>query len=292
MHNTTERKVIIATTFRDFRGTENDLLQLEFLKSLKQQTHTNWVLVVTLFGEKNVTATLENEGVPHIVRDGNAGTDRFSLTEVLRNAREVALQYPDSIVLWTTCDIYLDTQFFEVLATEARSGTCGTSYPHTHYSSVAAQQKREGGTYFWSGLDAIFFSTDVLTNEAIPYLLTKYPNNGWGAGEFYFTALGMKFAKRMINIYPVALSKVANNRSITDETQSFLSETNVRNRGIVSAMAKELALGPTEMRLWFLKYRFPSYSLHPMRFCAWFMIRFRIHLLGIRYRILKLFRIS
>ena len=48
MHN---KRIIIATTFRDFIGNDNDKIQFAFLDSIKSQSYTNYELVVTKFKE-------------------------------------------------------------------------------------------------------------------------------------------------------------------------------------------------------------------------------------------------
>lgn len=45
-------KIILCTTFRDFKGTENDEIQYRFLDGIRQQTYQNYQVVTTTFGEK------------------------------------------------------------------------------------------------------------------------------------------------------------------------------------------------------------------------------------------------
>ena len=47
-------QIIISTTFREFKEDENSKMQVAFLRSLQKQTMKNFVLVVTIFNEKNV----------------------------------------------------------------------------------------------------------------------------------------------------------------------------------------------------------------------------------------------
>ena len=53
------RKIIFCTTFRDFTGSENDEIQLQFLKSIQDQSYKNFELCVTIFKEKNIEKVLK-----------------------------------------------------------------------------------------------------------------------------------------------------------------------------------------------------------------------------------------
>lgn len=85
-------KIILCTTFRDFKGTENDEIQYRFLDGIRQQTYQNYQVVTTTFGEKKVKNIVdaylkEKSIVKNIDIDPQY---RFSLTDVVLNGIEVA----------------------------------------------------------------------------------------------------------------------------------------------------------------------------------------------------------
>ena len=79
-------KLIVASTFREFDGSENDRIQRVFLEGLKNLKHTDLELVVTTFGERTVKKTIEESGLKNVVFEEETKDYRFSLTNVLLNA--------------------------------------------------------------------------------------------------------------------------------------------------------------------------------------------------------------
>src|SRR5262245_3842408 len=108
----TDRKIVIATTFRDFVGNDNDRVQMLFLESLKNQTYKNWELAVTVFNEKNVEATLRKEEIPFTLHNSPPdGSYRYSHTDVLLNAIKSQPSNEETILLWTTADVIYEPSF-------------------------------------------------------------------------------------------------------------------------------------------------------------------------------------
>ncbi len=278
-----EKMIVVCTTFRDFRGTDNDKIQLLFLESLKRQTYKNWICAVTLFGEKNVVPTLERAGVPFVASDGDARGHRFSTTEVLLSGIRLAARYPDPIIMWTTCDVILDDHFFAEVVRRTQPSTCGTTYPHVDYRTIDDLRHTKNGRYFWEGGDLFFFSGDVFRDSRVREALKTYRNDGWGATEYYLQALGLAFCTHCINIWPTKLAKIENDRTLTDETRSFLTATNNVNGAIVRDLAGRCHLSPNMLH-WISRFR----TLSPMWFVIWFQSRFRLHILGIRYHLRKM----
>ena len=54
------KKIVVTTTFRSFMGDKNDRLQRSFLRSLKKQTYQNFILVVTIYREKNIEQNVKD----------------------------------------------------------------------------------------------------------------------------------------------------------------------------------------------------------------------------------------
>lgn len=225
-----DKKIVIAATFRDFNGNANDQIQRLFLKSIRNQTHQNYLLAVTTFREKNVARALSEEGVSHVIFQGDAGEHRYSLTQVMLNGIKVSKEYKDSIMLWTTSDVVFDPHFFENIAARTGSQTCGTSYPHTMYDSVEDYAKRKSSGLLWYGIDSIFYSSDVFEQPMAEESLRKYPNEGWGHGDYFFVAFGNAFYKNLINIRRYSkINRITNDRKAANETTNYFADTDTDN---------------------------------------------------------------
>ena len=185
-----DRKIIICTTFREFNGNSNDKIQRLFLESIKEQTYKNFILSVTTFGEKNVEKVLVQEEIPHIIFKGDAGEYRFSLTQVLQNAISLIINSDSHIILWTTCDVIFEKDFFENIINEFKPGYCGTSLPHSVYTNHDNYINNNNPWKLWWGLDLIFFDSDILASVKVNNIIDNYPNNGWGYFEFFLSGVG------------------------------------------------------------------------------------------------------
>ena len=257
------KKIIITATFRDFNGNSNDKIQRLFLKSIKNQTNQNYLLAVTLFGEKNVTNVLTEEKIPFITFQGDAGEHRYSLTQVLLNGIKAAKENKDSIILWTTCDVIFDPDFFEKIVAKTKSRTCGTSYPHLTYPSVDDYKGKRNGHLLWYGIDSIFYSSDVFTEPAAEEALKKYPSEGWGHGDFFFTAFGLAFYENVINIRNYSkIQKIENDRNTAGETGTYF-DADTKNTLVFRQFVKDYHIGnesgiSINSTIFFLSYKFDS----------------------------------
>src|SRR4030043_1750121 len=106
------KKVIICTTFRDFIGGPNDDIQREFLRYINNQEYKNWLLVVTIYKEKNVEKEVLNRiDKSKVIFIYSKLTDcRFSLTEVFLNGINVS-KYRNNVVIWVNSDILVEPDF-------------------------------------------------------------------------------------------------------------------------------------------------------------------------------------
>ncbi len=225
------RKIVVCTTFREFNGDANDQIQRLFLSSLRKQTNQNYLLVVTIFKERNVEQVLKEGGVPFVIFQGDAGQHRFSFTHVMLNGIKVAKEFDDSILVWTTCDMIFSEDFFTILLKKIKGDSCGTSYPHIIYSQIEDFKQIRNNKYYWIGIDTIFFGSDSFRNTAFEESVLRYPNYGWGHFEFFLSALGLVYSKKMLNFWPYTkLNKVENNRIEAKETSEYLSSSDKINK--------------------------------------------------------------
>jgi hypothetical protein len=227
------RKIIVATTFRDFNGNANDKIQRMFLKSIRNQTHQDYVLVVSVFKEKNVEEALKEAGVKYIVKKEEIGTAKFSMTRVTENALDIAAEYPESIFVWATCDTIMNPRFFEYLANLKETSLCGTSYPHIGYRTLEDLVDNRAPKHIWLGLDLFFFNSSVLLAPKVREAIRNYPNIDWGYFEFQMAAWGFIFAEKTINIWPIPVTRVDNDYAAAGQRYELTKATSNKNRVVL-----------------------------------------------------------
>lgn len=244
------KKIVLCTTFRDFNGSENDEIQRLFLQSIASQTYSNFELVVTLFGEKNVQREIEKYNFVTRFYNQEISDYRYSLSSVLNNAIEYAANTEkDFILLWTTCDVIYDDNFFQEIVDALQTSQFGTSHPHVTYQCVKdfvnTQDARAGALF--SGFDLVFFDSKFL-NPAIREILKTFKFYDWGVFEHFLISLAEVKQRsdgrvRLVNIYESSkIKKIENNRTVTNEPSAFLVQSHERNAVAFNKFLKQYRL--------------------------------------------------
>lgn len=224
------KKILICTTFREFNGDSNDRIQRLFLKSLKGQSYKNWELIVTVFKEKNIETTLKELLIPYRCYYDNNGDYKFSLTSVLLNCI-ASINNEPCIVVWTTCDVIFDNNFFETIINNYKPFISGTSHPHLIFNSVDDLKNSNDYYYFPDeGIDTIFFDGLIFNNNSNIDIIRKYRFVDWGVFEHFLVAFLKHTSSLMINLWGISnINKVRNDRSLNNETSAFFTESLKRN---------------------------------------------------------------
>lgn len=227
-------KIIVNTTFRDFTGGINDKMQIHFIKSLKRQTMQDFILVVTIFGERNVENTVRSMlGDKCIfIYDEMKGNYKFSLSKTFMNGVDYGLQNNADILLDCSSDIILQRNFLEVVAKRCGKYEAGISHPN-----IFMEKTKKGELAFKcgkisKGIDARYFSLAIFKDKHIYDLMKKFPSYDYGAGiENQICCIGIKYAKRCSNIFMESkVLKVENDRGgVSGKRNSFMREGAKRN---------------------------------------------------------------
>lgn len=219
-------KIIICTTFREFKGTENDKIQYMFLDNIKKQTYQNFQLVTTTFGEKKVKDVVDSYfGEKSTVFDVQLPKEyRFSLTDVVLNGIKEAEDCPeDSVIIWCTCDVQFEPDLFEIIAKNYENGISGIIHPNIIYNSVDDLILKKG--YYGSlgrGIDLLFYDSNVLIKAKQDII--NYRFYDWGVFEYFMVALALKYSLKKVNLFCLSpIHKVENNRKLTEETKNYFS---------------------------------------------------------------------
>lgn len=257
------RHIVVCTTFRSFDGSSNDGIQREFLRSLASQTYSDWELVVTRFGETGVEDALGEADIPFVIRDGEPGEYKFSLTDVLLNGVAVSeLRGPgSSIVLWTTCDVIFPSGLFADIVRRFRRGDSGTSHPHSIAASL--EDVATGSVHLayphgrWTpetineGIDFVYFDADLFAaGTHARKVLADYRFVDWGLFEHFLTGVAELYAGRRLNLWADApVLKIANDRVASAETTEYFDRSWNRNYIPMRRFLDEHALSHNLLKL-------------------------------------------
>ena len=148
---------------------------------------------------------------------------KFSLSDVLLNGIDIAEKIEEpSILIWSTCDIQLNPNFFQTVVNEYRQGFTGMVHPNINYSNINDLSHKKGhvADLYTGGIDLFFFDTAVLF-EAKKDII-KYRFYDWGFFEYFLVALSIKYAKDRINLFSLSkIKKVFNDRNATREKNEY-----------------------------------------------------------------------
>lgn len=209
-------KIIVNTTFRDFMGSANDKMQINFIKSLRRQTMQDFILVVTIFDETNVEKTVQSllGDQCAFIYDEMKGNYKFSLSKTFMNGVDYGLQNHAEIILDCSSDIILQSNFLEVVANNCGEYSAGISHPNIFMNKTNTGERVLEYGKINMGIDARYFTLDLFRDKHVYNLMNKYPSYDYGAGiEMQLCYIGIKYAKKHYNIFPESkVIKIENDR--------------------------------------------------------------------------------
>lgn len=247
-------KIIVNSTLRDFTGSINDKMQLNFLKSLKRQTMQDFILVVTIFGEHNVENTVRSilSDKCVFIYDEMEGNYKFSLSKTFINGVDYGLKNKADILLDCSSDIILQRNFLEVVLKRCGKHEAGISHPNVFMEISETGNPTYSYGKISQGIDARFFSLDIFKDKHIYNLMKKYPSYDYGAGiETQLCCIGIKYAKRCSNIFMESkVLKTENDRgSGTGQVSLFMQAGRRRNIPTVMRMMKSEGMSSDYIKL-------------------------------------------
>lgn len=224
------RELLVATTFRDFDGGENDAIQFAFLDSLKNQTYKNFRLVVTNFREKNVYKTLCDNYEFKLEFHQSTSKSWHSFTETIENSFHL-LKTGRHILVWTNADNIFQENFFQELVNSVIPKSGGTSYPHICYPNLNHYKMNKPFEWYYGKKgnrlyhydpnvyvpDVVFIDGDVFLEEDNIELFKKHRIYGAYPGAAQ-TLMFTFFARKKINIYYKSIvANIQNNERLYKE---------------------------------------------------------------------------
>lgn len=243
------RKILVTTTFRDFiEGNRNSEMQEEFLRSLTDQTYQNFFVVVTLFGEKNVESVVRRYLGDKVAFVNKAIPERFrySPTEVICSGIEMNTDLDFDVLVDCSGDITLSDNFLECVEKSINVGTMGVCAPNTFVDSMGNVKEKEGK--YPGGIDVRFFDSRILNREDVYLKLKNFPLYDWGGVEHFVTAIGVKYANNMINIFGESeVIKKENDREAANETNKYMKIGVARNHRQLKRLALRIRISPEDI---------------------------------------------
>lgn len=230
-------RLYVATTFRDFNDGDNSKIQDLFLSGLMNQTHEDFVLVITIFRELNVEKHIKSNypNLNVVFHKSNLLDGRFSLSEVFINGLSEAHKVNESILLWTTCDVVFGNDFFKQILNNYQPNIVGTSHPHKLYSDIEAYESGVISTKSSPefGIDMLYFDSSLFKSENSKQMINNFKFVDWGIFEHYLVAISTIISKKRINLYNlIQISKILNNRIENNENDEYFINSFQRNKVI------------------------------------------------------------
>lgn len=217
--------IYIATTFREFDGSENDRIQRLFLDRLSSERHCELKLKVTTFGEKSVSKVLQEYNINCDISEETPFDYRFSLSQVLSNAIDNQNFDNEDLVIWTTCDVIFSDDFFlkaSIANDAARGNVSIISHPHLIYRDTESLGKglyKNNGPA--DGIDFVGFSGARINKQFRQDIADNFFSD-WGVFEHFLVAVAVKNNFKRINLYEQApAKKICNDREVNNENEQY-----------------------------------------------------------------------
>ncbi len=243
------KKILITTTFREFKeGNKNSDMQEDFLRSLLAQTYQNFVVVVTLFGEKNVEKVVCKylNDKAFFVEKEIPGKFRYSPTEVICSGIEINSELGADVILDCSGDIKLENNFLECVERNVKTGYMGVSAPNVFVDENGNTKKKSGN--YPGGIDVRFFDAKLFVSNDVYLKLKNYPLFDWGGIEHFVTAIGVKYAHEMINIFEDSkVIKKDNDRVAENEIDNYMKIGVARNHRRLRRLAMRIGIEPDDI---------------------------------------------
>ena len=176
------REIFVCCTFREFDGGPNAQISERFLEGLRQQTYTNFRLIVTSYREEHVRDAIATSGLKHQFHQSDKRDCLYSWTEIIANSFQY-LKQGENIILWTYTDLIFEPNYFEEVVRNFTSGIGGTSYPQITYTSLEDFENGIATDFRWNRPLRSFYQLDP--NYWVP-------DTGWIDGDIFLDAHNKK----------------------------------------------------------------------------------------------------
>ena len=169
-------------------------------------------------------------------------------------------------MIWCTCDIELQNNYFQTLIDYYEIGITGITHPNFIY--LQNSQKVTCGPLSY-GIDIFFADTEILKSPNVYKDIKEYRFKDWGIFEQFLCALAKKHGKKRINTVNISnVTKHINDRTASDESSHFFVESLKRNRPVFDKFLLDNSLSIKFSNLLFCHIQFKvlkkplNYTIH------------------------------
>ncbi len=277
------KTLVIATSFREFRGTENDYIQYHFLSSLKRLKGLKVKLVVTIFNEKNVKKKVRSFFKDAIFIENKAyrkhSEIRYSQTEVFANGLKFSKKCNAAFLCWSTCDIIFPENFLVNLPqSNDNKSRLIISHPHNFLDQNGFVEQYPITV---SGLDFLVFTNPSNIYKKLYALNETYPNYNWGLFEHFLVAFSEILGLEKLNISNISqIIKFENKKEISFDSKLWTDKSWRINAQTLNKLVKRYNLNILYIySCWFMSFKCSGYFyiLRPTNLFSitkWFVIEF------------------
>ena len=179
-------KALWLVSFRPVGKSKNvDINQDKFLESINS-INFDITLSVTQFDEKNVKEFVKSKKIKNfyknIPKNNLPLNKKYSNKLMLDNALSQYIEGDFQYLIYSTADIIVPKNLFEILSKKSENNLCSFIYPNTHVTNGVIKSS------FWPhyGIDLIIFK--ISKDKALKFkdIIKSYNQYDWGIVENFF----------------------------------------------------------------------------------------------------------
>lgn len=225
-------KALWLVSFRPIGSSKiNDYYQSLFLDSIKS-IDFDVTFSLTQFDEKGVKEFVENKKIKsfyeNIPKKNLPNNKKYSNKLMLQNCLNQFLDNDFQYLIYSTADIIVPNNLFDVLSKIKEDEFCALIYPNTHITNGVIKNS------FWPhyGIDLIVFKLSKDKANKFQEIIKNYNQYDWGINEnFYISASEALEIKRMNLFKQLSVLKFENDFGAFSEDRSWQIESWRENQG-------------------------------------------------------------
>ena len=189
-------KALWLVSFRPLKSSRsNDFNQSLFVDSVKS-IDFDITFSITQFDEKNVKEFVDSKNIKSFYKN----VSKVDLPLNKKYSNKIMLENSFQYLIYSTADIMVPNNLFEVLKKINRDEYCAIIYPNTHVTNGVVK------SYFWHhyGIDLIIFKISKTNAIKFKEIIKFYNQYDWGIVENFYISISEFLKLKTINIFKYA----------------------------------------------------------------------------------------
>ena len=194
-------KALWLVSFRPIGKSKlNDFYQSIFVDSIKS-IDFDITFSLTQFNEKNVSDFINNKNIKNyfinVSKDNLPKDKKYSNKLMLENALDQFLKNDFQYLIYSTADIIVPNNLFQILSNIKKENFCALVYPNTHITNGALKNS------FWPhyGIDLIAFKLSKDIAKKFKEIIKSYNQYDWGINENFYIAASDALDLDIFNLF-------------------------------------------------------------------------------------------